>query len=170
MARDFKEFIRIAGLTHVRTSPYYPQSNGKIERWHKSLKRDCIRPGVPLNLQDARRLVTRFVEHYNTVRLHSAIGYITPADKLAGKEEAIFAARDQKLLQARETRKAKRNQQPHPLISCHPNFFQLTLNQYRWTGRLRMLPPQLRNQVRPIRDHAKRLGCAISTGLSWLPA
>ena len=84
---SFKEFIRIAGLTHVRTSPYYPQSNGKIERWHKSLKRDCIRPGVPLNLQDARRLVTRFVEHYNTVRLHSAIGYITPADKLAGKDE-----------------------------------------------------------------------------------
>jgi Integrase core domain len=63
-----------------------------------------------LNLQDARRLVTRFVEHYNTVRLHSAIGYITPADKLAGKEEAIFAARDQKLLQARETPKTKRNQ------------------------------------------------------------
>ena len=89
MAHDFKEFIRIAGLTHVRTSPYYPQSNGKIERWHKSLKADCIRPGVPLNLQDARRLVTRFVERYNTVRLHSAIGYITPADKLAGKEEAV---------------------------------------------------------------------------------
>jgi putative transposase len=110
IARDFKEFIRIAGLTHVRTSPCYPQSNGKLERWHKSLKNDCIRPGVPLNLQDARRLVARFVEHYNTVRLHSAIGYITPADKLAGREEAIFAARDQKLLQARETRKAKRNQ------------------------------------------------------------
>ena len=63
-----------------------------------------------LNLQDARRLVTRFVEHYTTVRLHSAIGYINPADKLAGKEEAIFVARDQKLLQARETRKTKRNQ------------------------------------------------------------
>ena len=113
MARDFKEFIRIAGLTHVRTSPYYPQSNRKIERWHKSLKADCIRPGVPLNLQDARRLVTGFVEHYNTVRLHSAISYIAPADKLAGKEEAILAARDQKLLQARETRKAKRNQNNH---------------------------------------------------------
>ena len=130
IARDFKEFIRIVGLTHVRTSPCYPQSNGKLERWHKSLKNDCIRPGVPLNLQDARRLVTRFVEHYNTVRLHSAIGYITPADKLAGREEAIFAARDQKILQARETRKTKRNQKQLPLISCHPNFFQLTLNHY----------------------------------------
>ena len=45
IAKDFKEFIRLSGLTHVRTSPYYPQSNGKIARWHKSLKGECIRPG-----------------------------------------------------------------------------------------------------------------------------
>jgi putative transposase len=41
VARDFKEFIRIAGMTHVRTSPYHPQSNGKLERWHRSLKSEC---------------------------------------------------------------------------------------------------------------------------------
>jgi transposase InsO family protein len=84
IARDFKEFIRISGMTHVRTSPYYPQSNGKIERWHKSLKGECIRPGTPLSLEDARRLVEGYVEHYNNVRLNSAIGYITPKDMLAG--------------------------------------------------------------------------------------
>ena len=50
IAKDFKEFIRISGMTHVRTSPYCPQSNGKIERWHKSLKGECIRPGTPLSL------------------------------------------------------------------------------------------------------------------------
>jgi putative transposase len=44
VARDFKEFIRIAGMTHVRTSPYHPQSNGKLERWPRSLKSECIRP------------------------------------------------------------------------------------------------------------------------------
>jgi transposase InsO family protein len=110
VARDFKEFIRIAGMTHVRTSPYYPQSNGKIERWHRSLKSDCLRPGVPLCQEDARRLVDNFVTHYNTVRLHSAIGYLAPADKLSGKEKAIFAARDHKLLLAREKRKLKRQQ------------------------------------------------------------
>ena len=44
IARDFKEFIRISGMTHVRTLPYYPQSNGKIERWHKSLKRGVHPP------------------------------------------------------------------------------------------------------------------------------
>jgi len=82
IAKDFKEFIRISGMTHVRTSPYYPQSNGKIERWHKSLKGECIRPGTPLSLEDARRLVQGYVEHYNNVRLNSAIGYIAPKDML----------------------------------------------------------------------------------------
>jgi putative transposase len=108
IARDFKEFIRICGMTHVRTSPYYPQSNGKIERWHRSLKSECIRPCVPLSLDDARRLVECYVDHYNRVRLHSAIGYIAPADKLAGRGPAIFAARDRKLEAARERREQAR--------------------------------------------------------------
>lgn len=108
VAKDFKEFIRICGMTHVRTSPFYPQSNGKLERWHKSLKAECVRPGTPLSLDDARRLVGRFVEHYNTVRLHSAIGYVTPKDKLEGRETAIFAERDRKLEAARERRKSRR--------------------------------------------------------------
>jgi putative transposase len=86
VARDFKEFIRICGMTHVGTSPYYPQSNGKLERWHRSVKSECIRPGVPLSLEDAVRLVTDYVRRYNEVRLHSAMGYVTPADKLAGRE------------------------------------------------------------------------------------
>jgi putative transposase len=110
IARDFKEFIRIAGLTHVKTSPYYPQSNGKIERWHQTLKANCLRPGCPLSIEDARRLVERFVTHYNTVRLHSAIGYITPADRLADRHLEIFAARDKKLDAARQNPKLKRQQ------------------------------------------------------------
>src|SRR5205085_8987694 len=55
IAKDFKEFIRISGMTHVRTAPYYPQSNGKMERWNQSIKSECIRPGVPLSLDDADR-------------------------------------------------------------------------------------------------------------------
>jgi transposase InsO family protein len=110
IAKDFKQFIRIAGMTHVRTSPFYPQSNGKLERFHKTLKSECIRPGTPLCLEDARRLVAGYVQHYNTVRLHSAIGYVTPADKLAGKEKAIFAERDRKLDDARDKRQRRRLQ------------------------------------------------------------
>jgi transposase InsO family protein len=108
IARDFKEFIRLAGMTHVKTSPYYPQSNGKIERWHQTVKRDCLRTHVPLSLEDARQLVAGFVDHYNHIRLHSAIGYVTPADKLAGREQAIFAQRDRKLAAARERRAQRR--------------------------------------------------------------
>jgi len=108
VAKDFKEFIRICGLTHVRTSPYYPQSNGKLERYHGTIKTECIRPSTPLSLEEALRIVTRYVEHYNQVRLHSAIGYLTPADKLAGREAEIFAARDRKLAEARERRKTRR--------------------------------------------------------------
>ncbi len=105
VAKDFKAFIRICGMTHVRTSPYYPQSNGKLERWHRSVKSECIRPGVPLSLEEARRLVGDYVTHYNAVRLHSAIGYVTPNDKLEGREAAIFAERDRKLEAARERRR-----------------------------------------------------------------
>src|SRR5947209_6456587 len=104
IARDFKEFIRISGMTHVRTSPYYPQSNGKIERWNKSIKSECIRPGVPMSLDDAMRLVGQYVEVYNGQRLHSAIGYITPKDLMEGRREQIHAARDHKLEEARQLR------------------------------------------------------------------
>jgi transposase InsO family protein len=108
IARDFKEFIRICGMTHVKTAPYYPQSNGKIERWHKTLKGECLRPKTPLSLEDARRIVTNYVEYYNAVRLHSAIGYITPKDRLDGRHKAIFEERDRKLAAARQQRAAKR--------------------------------------------------------------
>jgi len=120
IAKDFKEFIRIAGMTHVRTSPYYPQSNGKIERWHKTLKGDCIRVQVPLSLEEARRIVQDYVTHYNQVRLHSAIGYVTPQDKLLGNDVALLAQRDRKLAQARERRKQLR-QTRHEQLQAGPD-------------------------------------------------
>jgi len=122
LARDFKAFIRLCGMTHVRTSPYYPQSNGKLERWHKSLKSECIRPGTPLSPEEARRIIGRYVAHYNTVRLHSAIGYVTPADKLAGRELTIFAERDRKLEAARQRRQARRqaSREAGPAMMAQP--------------------------------------------------
>ena len=109
IAKDFKTFIRISGMTHVRTAPYYPQSNGKIERWHKTIKSDALRPASPKSLEEARRLMERFVEYYNGVRLHSAIGYIAPLDFMAGKAPEIWSERDRKLEQAREARRERRS-------------------------------------------------------------
>jgi transposase InsO family protein len=107
-ARDFKEFIRISGMTHVRTSPYYPQSNGKLERYHKTIKGECIRPQTPLSGDEARRVIGRYVDHYCNVRLHSAIGYVTPKAKLEGREKEIHALRDRRLQEARQRRRQRR--------------------------------------------------------------
>jgi len=111
IAKDFKEFIRISGMTHVRTSPYYPQSNGKMERWNKSIKSECIRPGVPLSQEDAERLIEQYVQVYNEQRLHSAIGYVTPQAMLEGRQAEIHAARDRKLELARQRREQAAQQQ-----------------------------------------------------------
>jgi len=108
VAKDFKEFLRLWQTTHVYTSPHYPQSNGKLERYHRTLKEQAIRPKTPLSLEDARRVVAEFVEHYNTVRLHSALGYVTPQDRLEGRHQEIYAARDRKLEAAREQRRQRR--------------------------------------------------------------
>jgi putative transposase len=120
IAREFKVFIRIAGMTHVKTSPYYPQSNGKIERWHKTLKGESIRVRVPLSLDEARRIVAEYVAHYNGVRLHSAIGYVTPQNKLDGKDKAIQEERDRKLAEARERRRLMRLAEPQRTAKTTP--------------------------------------------------
>lgn len=103
-AREFKVFIRLCGMDQTFTSPYYPQSNGKIERWHKELKQTCIRPRQPRDLGEANRYVSEFIEQYNYLRLHSAIGYVTPYDKLLGLDADLKIERRKKLEAAREAR------------------------------------------------------------------
>ena len=121
IARDFKAFIKFAGMTHVRTSPYYPQSNGKCERTIKTVKVEGIRPASPHDLGEAMRAVDSCVKRYNNERLHSSIGYVTPSDKLAGRDVEIFAERDRKLEAARErraeARARKRAEEAQPAVA-----------------------------------------------------
>jgi hypothetical protein len=98
-------------MKHIRTSPYHPQSNGKTERWHKTIKTKYIRPGMLLSLKDAREVISGYIEHYSNTKLHSAIGYRTPEAKLNGLEQQISKDRDAKLETARASRKRKRQQQ-----------------------------------------------------------
>lgn len=118
IAKDFKEYIRLVGMTHVRTSPFYPQSNGKLERYHKTIKAECIRPKVALSLEEARTQIADYIRHYNDERLHSAIGYIAPKDKLERRDKQIFTERDQKLEAAREARKQKRLKEKQRPVPC----------------------------------------------------
>lgn len=113
IANDFKAYVKMSGMTHVKTSPFYPQSNGKLERFHGTLKQECIRPQTPLSVEDARRVVAKYIDHYNNIRLHSAIGYIAPKDKLEGQEEVIFATRMRKLSEAKALR-ATHQKEAHP--------------------------------------------------------
>jgi putative transposase len=98
--------VKHSGLTHVKTSPYYPQSNVKLERWHESLKHEAIRPNCPRNADEAARAIRAYVRHYHEVRFHGAIGYFTPADNFAGLTKEIHAERDRKFEDARVRRRA----------------------------------------------------------------
>ena len=120
IARDFKDFVRHCGMTHVRTSPFYPQSNGKVESWYKTVKRECIRPKTPLDLEDARRIVASFVHEYNTVRLHSGIAYVTPQARLEGRDQQILGERRRKLAVARLAREAAHRPLPAETQSQSP--------------------------------------------------
>jgi transposase InsO family protein len=104
IANDFKEFIRSQELTHIRTSPYYPQGNGKLERLNRSYKSECVRSTPPTDVSNGISQTHVYVDYYNTQRLHSAIGYITPHDKLLGHAPLIFARRKNKLMKARSLR------------------------------------------------------------------
>jgi hypothetical protein len=86
-----------------------------MERWNGSIKSECIRPGVPLSLDEAIRPVAQYVQVYNEQRLHSAIGYVTPKAMLEGRRKQIHAERDRKLEAARRQRElaARSKRTPH---------------------------------------------------------
>ena len=93
----FKAYLRERDVSHSRARPHHPQSNGKMERFHKSLKVECVRVTAMADLDEARRLIGQYVKEYNTQRLHSALHYLTPADYLRGPEHI------QQRLEARRT-------------------------------------------------------------------
>ncbi len=107
IAKDFKRFLGDKELTHVRTSVRYPQSNGKIESFHKTIKRECIRKKSLIDLKDARKIIDRYIADYNCTRLHSGINYLPPKDVLEGRKEQRIQEREEKLRRAKEIRKQK---------------------------------------------------------------
>ena len=81
-----------AALEHVRGAPYHPQTQGKIERWHQTLKNRILLNNYYLP-GDLERQIDAFVEHYNHVRYHESINNLTPADVYLGRAETILAER-----------------------------------------------------------------------------
>jgi transposase InsO family protein len=118
IADDFKNFVRITGVTHVRTSTYNQQSNGKFESWHDTLQGERFRLAAPENVNDARCVVGWFVAHYNEVRLHSAIGYITPKGKLAAERKRTSPIASSQLQPISCLEDAQRRYQEALTIGC----------------------------------------------------
>jgi putative transposase len=97
ISRELKNYLRYIGLKQTYISTGYPQSNGKIERFFKTAKEECIRRNSFLSIDDSRRIIGRYIDEYNHKRLHSAIDYVTPYDMLMGRKEKILEERKKKL-------------------------------------------------------------------------
>ena len=135
IAREFGLYLQDVGITHRKTRFFYPQSNGKIERFFQTCKNEAVRRQSYLSLEDLKRQIAEYIKVYNHVRLHSSIGYITPGDMLQGRQAVIFEERREKLKRAQENRKRQRTQ---PLNFSEPtNVF--TRSEEQSQGRDRVL-------------------------------
>jgi len=83
----------LEGIEHVRGAPYHPQTQGKIERWHQTLKNRILLDNYYLP-GDLERQISAFVEHYNHVRYHESLSNLTPADVYFGRADTILAERE----------------------------------------------------------------------------
>ncbi len=109
ISKDFTEYLRFVGLQHIKTSICYPQSNGKIERFHGTINQECLSKSSLINLEDAKKQIASYIDYYNTKRLHSSLFYLTPEDFLLGRIDERLKHRELKLKQAKLNRLQVRN-------------------------------------------------------------
>jgi transposase InsO family protein len=97
ISKDFEELLALLEIDHTLTSANHPQSNGKLERFNRSLKSEHVRRSAYINYQDARMRMAKWIAYYNSERLHSAIYYLTPNDVFYGRTAIRLAERKEKL-------------------------------------------------------------------------
>ena len=107
-ASEFKELVKRFELEHIRIRTYHPESNGTLERYHRTT-REALAEEELGNLSRARELIGHWVEHYNERRLHAGLGYLPPAEYYRGDPEQRRKERQVKLEQGRRERE-RRNQ------------------------------------------------------------
>ena len=104
VSRGFRDYLHLVGIKHILAAPFHPQTNGKLERYHQSIKRDVIQ--VPYEMPSAlEAAIAAFVAYYNYRRYHKALGNVTPADMLNGRREQILQRRKEVQVQTLERRR-----------------------------------------------------------------
>jgi putative transposase len=107
-AMEFKDLVRRFALDHIRIRTYHPESNGLVERFHRST-REALTDATIDNLAHARTIIAEWVRHYNEERLHAGLGYLTPAEFYRGNPAARVAERRLKLKSTRHERQRINN-------------------------------------------------------------
>jgi putative transposase len=104
VSRVFRDYLHLVGIRHILASPFHPQTNGKLERYHQSIKADVnqIPYDVPGSLEAA---LSDFVSYYNHRRYHKALRNVTPADVLHGRRDQILQQRKEVQIQTSQRRK-----------------------------------------------------------------
>jgi transposase InsO family protein len=98
ISRSFRDYLNLVGIGHILAAPFHPQTNGKLERYHQSIKREVnqLTYEAPSHLEQA---IADFVDYYNYRRYHKALGNVTPADVLYGRREQILQRRKEVQIQ-----------------------------------------------------------------------
>ncbi len=104
LSRQFGEYLRLVGIRHIIASPYHPQTNGKIERYHRTIKGEInlVPYEMPGELKEA---IKAFIDYYNYERYHEGLGNVTPYDVYTGRHVEIIRGRKEvksRTLQARK--------------------------------------------------------------------
>ena len=104
VSRAFRDYLNLVGIGHILAAPFHPQTNGKVERYQQSLKREVnqLPYELPSQLEQA---IADFVDYYNHRRYHKALGDVTPADVLYGKREQILERRKEVRIQTSSRRR-----------------------------------------------------------------
>jgi transposase InsO family protein len=104
VSKAFRDYLRLVGIGHILSAPFHPQTNGKVERYQQSLKREVnqLPYEVPSELE---RAIAAFVDYYNYRRYHKALGDVTPADVLYGRREEILERRKEVRIQTTNRRR-----------------------------------------------------------------